>query len=122
MKRNILLLMAMVLAMVAGAITVDQVPNVHVADRYEYVSNPSGILTAEAVRRLNDTIRSVWDETSVELVVVVVDKVDPSMTPAEFATKLFEKWGIGKKDKDNGVLMLVSRDDRAAEIRTGYGV
>ncbi|MDE6378152.1 MAG: TPM domain-containing protein, partial [Duncaniella sp.] len=39
-----------------------------------------------------------------------------------FATELFEKWGIGKGDNDNGVLFLVSRDDREAHIRTGYGV
>jgi len=122
MKRNIFLLVAMLLAFVSQGITVDEVPNVHIADRYRYVSNPSGILSDEAVRQLDDTIRSVWDETSVELVVVVVGYVDPSMTPGEFATKLFEKWGIGKKDKDNGLLVLVSRDDHAAEIRTGYGV
>lgn len=114
--------MAMVSVLLAGAITVDEVPNVHRANKYQYVSNPSGILSVEAVKRLNDTIRTVWAQTSAELVVVVVDEVDSSMTPAEFATKLFEKWGIGKKDKDNGVLLLVSRDDRQAQIRTGYGV
>lgn len=122
MKRYILLLVAMAMTIMVNAITVDEVPNVHLADKNKYVSNPSGILSGEAVRQLDETIRSVWDETSVELVVVVVDQVDPNMTPADFATKLFEKWGIGKKDKDNGLLVLVSRDDRAAEIRTGYGV
>jgi len=44
------------------------------------------------------------------------------MTPEEFATALFEKWGIGKSDKDNGLLLLISRDDRAVQIRTGYGL
>ncbi len=114
--------MAIVMAVVARAITVDEVPNVHRANKYRYVSNPSGVLSVEAVKQLNDTIRMVWAQTSAEFVVVVVDEVDSSMTPAEFATALFEKWGIGKKDKDNGVLLLVSRDDRQAQIRTGYGV
>ncbi len=39
----------------------------------------------------------------------------------DFATRLFTDWGIGKKDKDNGVLMLISINDRKVVIRTGYG-
>lgn len=108
--------------MVSWAIGIDEVPNVHVADRTRYVSNPSGVLSDEAVGRLDAEIASLWDDTSVELVVVAVDRIDSSLTPEEFATKLFEKWGIGKQDKDNGVLVLLSRDDHAAIIRTGYGV
>lgn len=118
-----LLITLLVLAIFpAVAITVDEVPNVHVADRTQYVSNPSGVLSSSAVRQLNSQIASLWANTSAELVVVAVDEVDSSMTPEEFATKLFEKWKIGKKDKDNGVLVLLSRDDHAAIIRTGYGV
>lgn len=118
----ILMFLMVVCAAFGRAITVDEVPNVHLANRYQYVSNPAGILSVEAVDKLNHTLRQLWDKTSVEMVVVVVDQVDPSLTPEEFATKLFEKWGIGKKDKDNGLLVLVARDDRAAIIRTGYGV
>ena len=102
------------------AISIDQVPNVHIADRTQYVSNPAGILSPEAVSRLNSMIANTWRNTSAEVVVVVVDEVDGG-SPDDFATELFEKWGIGKGDNDNGVLFLVSRDDRRAVIRTGYG-
>ena len=105
----ILMFLMVVGAALGRAITVDEVPNVHLANRYQYVSNPAGILSVEAVDKLNHTLRQLWDKTSVEMVVVVVDQVDPSLTPEEFATKLFEKWGIGKKDKDNGLLVLVHR-------------
>ena len=116
------LLLLCLTAVSALAVRVDEVPNVHVADRNRYVSNPSGVLSDAAVSRLDSEIAALWDDTSVELVVVAVDQVDSSLTPEEFATRLFEKWGIGKKDKDNGVLVLLSRDDHAAIIRTGYGV
>lgn len=116
------IILMVITAAISRAITIDQVPNVHVKNKYEYVSNPSGILSPQAVSELNQTIRQLWESTSVELVVVVVDQVASDMTPEEFATKLFEKWRIGKKDKDNGLLVLVARDDRAAIIRTGYGV
>ena len=122
-QRFYLLLIAILAAILPlQAITVDEVPNVHVADRTQYVSNPSNVLSPAAVSRLNSAIGSLWDNTSAELVVVAVDQVDNSMTPDEFATRLFEKWKIGKKDNDNGVLVLLSRDDHKVIIRTGYGV
>ena len=122
-QRFYLLLIAILAAILPiQAITVDEVPNVHVADRTQYVSNPSNVLSPTAVSRLNSAIGSLWDNTSTELVVVAIDQVDDSMTPDEFATRLFEKWKIGKKDNDNGVLVLLSRDDHKVIIRTGYGV
>lgn len=122
MKRFINIMIFSLLAFVAGAITVDEVPNVHVADRARYVSNPEGVLSPETVSQLDAQLASIWRSTSSEVVVVAVDEIDPSMTPDEFATALFEKWGVGKKDKDNGVIVLISRGDRKAVIRTGYGV
>lgn len=105
-----------------AAITVDEVPNPHLSDSTRFTSNPAGILSPADVARIDSRIHDVWRASSAELVAVVVDKVDSSLTPEEFATRLFEKWGIGKSDKDNGVLLLVAVDDRAAVIRTGYGV
>lgn len=64
----------------------------------------------------------MWQGTSAEVVAVVVKGIDDTTDPETFATELFEKWGIGKKDKDNGILVLVSTDDHAAVIRTGYGM
>lgn len=112
----------MLLPILPMAMSLDEVPNVHVADRTRYVSNPSGVLSPSTVNSLDSYIGNLWRDTSVEFVVVAIDEVDPEYTPEEFATRLFEKWKIGKADKDNGLLMLVSLNDRAAVIRTGYGV
>ena len=120
--RLLTLLLCLFTAIASFAMTVDEVPNVHKSSRTRYVSNPSGILSPETEARLDRAICQLWDKSSVELVVVAVDRIDPSMTPAEFATALFEKWGIGKSDNDNGLLVLISRDDRAVQIRTGYGM
>ena len=120
--RLLTLLVSLFVTIASQAMTVDEVPNVHVASRTRYVSNPSGRLSPQTEARLNMAIADLWDKSSVELVVVAIDSIDPSMTPEEFATALFEKWGIGKSDKDNGLLLLVARDDRKVQIRTGYGV
>lgn len=104
----------------ALAIGVDEVPNVHLSDSTAFVSNPSGVLSASAVRTINSRLRELRAKTSAEVAVVVVDKADTDID--EFATGIFDKWGIGKSDNDNGVLVVVSRDDREAVIRTGYGM
>lgn len=122
MTRLLQLIILLLLPAALAAMPVDEVPNVHLQDSTQFVSNPSGVLSQADVRSLNEKIRSLRRATTAELCVVVVDRLDSDYTPEEFATGLFEKWGIGKKDKDNGVLVLVSVDDRAAQIRTGYGV
>lgn len=103
----------------AEAYSVDRIENVHVKDRTRYVSNQDGILSAETVSRLDTMLGQVWQQTSAEPVVVAVNDIDTD--PDEFATELMESWGIGKKDKDNGVLLLIVKDQRKAVIRTGDG-
>lgn len=105
---------------IVAAHSVEDVPNVHLADRQRYVSNPDGVLSAEAVSAIDRILGDVWQSTSSEFVVVALDDVDTDDIDG-FATKLFEEWGIGKRDNDNGVLMLIVRDKRRAVIRTGYG-
>jgi len=97
------------------------IPNVHLSDSTLYVSDPEGILSAEALGALDGKLGSIWRTASAEPVVVVIDRADTDDLDT-YATELFESWGIGKKDKDNGLLILISRDQRRAVIRTGQGV
>lgn len=123
MRKTILVIVFFAVALVstAGVYSVDEVPNVHVANRSDYVTNPDGILTDATVAVLNDTIGELWRRTSAEMIVVALDDVS-GYDVNEFATKLFEHWGIGKSDRDNGVLMLVVTGQRKVVIRTGRGV
>lgn len=59
--------------------------------------------------------------TSAEVAFVSVTSLD-GRTVEDYATALFNAWGIGKKDKDNGVLVLVSPGDRAMRIEVGHGL
>lgn len=101
--------------------TVDQIPNVQSSDSTQYVSNPDGILDDATVRQLNGQLRQLRHTTTVEAVVVVVDNIEPADIDG-FATDLFQAWGLGKDDKDNGLLILVAKDLRRAAIRPGYGL
>lgn len=109
------------IALSARSYTVDEIPNVHVADRTRFLSNPDGIISPEAQSAVDSTLSRIRRTTSAEVVAVVVDDIDGDDVDI-FANELFDEWGLGKKDNNNGVLLLVAVDSRKAVIRTGPGV
>ena len=106
----------------AATYTTSEVPDVHRADRREFVANPDGILSPAAVAKLNVMLDSMRRALTVEPIVVAIDNIDDPADPSEFATELFSLWGLGKADKDNGLLILIVKDIHKATIRTGYGL
>lgn len=110
-----------VIPLLTFGITPKEVENVHVADRTRFVTDQAGVMSEGARRQADALLSDMWKQSSAEPVVVIV----PDLSGADiddYATELFSLWGIGKKDKDNGVLVLISTGDRRAAIRTGYGV
>lgn len=119
--RKILLLIAIPTNLTSWGYTVDRIPNVHLENRSRYVSNPDGILSPETQSMADSILSGIWAKTSSEVVAVVVNEIEPADIDA-FATELFTSWGIGKKDNNNGLLVLIVKDMRRATIRTGYGM
>ena len=94
---------------------------VHLQDRNRYTSNPDGILSAEAVRRIDAAFRTVEDSTGIQTLVAVVKDIDPDDC-FEFAHQLGEKVGVGRSGSDNGLVILLSTGERCIQFATGYGV
>ena len=66
-------------------------------------------------------LRDVEQQTTAEIAVVTVPSLD-GMTVEEYASRLFKAWGIGKKGRDNGVLVLVAPTEHKMRIEVGYGL
>jgi uncharacterized protein len=86
-----------------------------------YVNDFASILDAQSKTELESMVRLTEKETSAEIAVATVSSLD-GMTVEEYANRLFHEWGIGKKDRDNGVLVLVAPSERKARIEVGYGL
>lgn len=95
--------------------------NPNISDRRHYVADPDGLVGAQAKDNANSVLWLLRKKTGAEVVVAVVNDIE-EYSPEDFSTALFEQWGIGKKDKDNGVLVLIVPSQRIARIATGYGV
>src|SRR3989344_7501561 len=80
------------------------------------------LLKPETVANLEQTLKDFETRTGNEIAVVAIDTHGPDETIESFAVKLFEKWGIGKKGQDNGLLLLIARDNREMRIEVGYGL
>lgn len=86
-----------------------------------YISDPKGNLDYESAQRINELLFELEQKSSVEVAVVMLPSIGAEV-PKGFAVKLFEKWGIGKADTDNGLLILTVMDQRRTEFEVGYGL
>lgn len=98
--------------------TVDQVPDPK--NRNSSVCDPDDFLSASDEAVLNQLINAMEDSTTAQAAVVVLNSIGED-NPKEFATRLFNKWGIGQAEKDNGLLILTVMDQRRTEFETGLG-
>jgi len=103
------------------AITVQEVPNPRQVNN-TWVTDKANILSDSSETQLNQMISDLEAKNGSEIAVVTVPDTKPSATPKAFATELFNFWGIGKKGKNNGVLLLISSGERRVQIETGSGI
>lgn len=87
-----------------------------------YVHDYSGWLSAQQKAALEQKLRAYWDSTSTQIVVMIRPDIG-DYDKASYAFELGNRWGIGRKDKDNGVVMLIKSEppERGIFIATGYG-
>lgn len=95
---------------------------------YSNPGNPTGFvndytdtLNTEQKQKLENKLAAFEKESGNEISVVIIKDLQDD-TIENFAEKLFKDWGIGKKEKDNGVLVLVAKEDRQMRIEVGYGL
>jgi uncharacterized protein len=86
-----------------------------------YVTDSAEILSQADESAIIGIAEELERKTTAQLAVVTVKTTQPE-TIEGYAVRLFERWGIGQKGKDNGVLLLIASDDRKVRIETGYGI
>lgn len=118
------MLLAISLAWFAGALAILADSSDALLARLQpqgYVNDVAGVLSQSERGTLESFLADVEQKTGSEVAVVTV----PSLEGGEiddFTNRLFEKWKIGKKGRDNGVLILAAIQDRKARIEVGYGL
>ncbi len=85
-----------------------------------YVNDFAGVMGAQA-SAVEALLTELEQATGAEVAVVTLRSLDGG-EPADFAVRLFERWGIGQVGQDNGLLILTAIEDRELRIEVGYGL
>ena len=111
-----LLAIALVLAFAAPglALEVPPPPKTRVTDK-------TGTLTAGQLSNLERGLAEFEQKTSNQIVVLIIPTLEGGSLE-DFSVRLAEKWKPGQKGKDNGVILLIVKNDRKLRIEVGYGL
>jgi uncharacterized protein len=87
-----------------------------------YVNDFAGVLSQSTKYNLEHLCTQVDRQAHAQIAVVTIKTLDNDQPIDEFATALEEKWKVGKKGTDRGVLMVVAMNPRKYRIEVGYGL
>ncbi|MGB8218178.1 MAG: TPM domain-containing protein [Candidatus Methanoperedens sp.] len=86
-----------------------------------FVTDNANIIDPVYKDKITQLAQNIEKESTVEIAVVTVDSLDGESIEM-YAVNLFQQAGIGKKDKDNGLLILVAKQEREYKFEVGYGL
>jgi uncharacterized protein len=85
------------------------------------VNDTANLLSAATVSELESLLKTHQDSTSNQVVVLTIQSLEGDDIES-YAIRVAETWKLGQKGKDNGVLLVVARDDRKVRIEVGRGL
>ncbi len=114
MKWALLLLIVFILFMpTASAVNYPQLKG--------FVTDSASIIDPVYEEKITQLAQKIEKETTVEIAVVTIESLEGE-SKEMYAVNLFKQAGIGKKDKDNGLLILVAKKEREYRFEVGYGL
>jgi uncharacterized protein len=119
MKRTILrvvILLSLLLVFSQGVFGEEDFPN-----PTGLVNDFAGLIPQGEKRKMEILANEVLQKTGTSVVVVAMPTIGDA-DAATYVTELYQKWGIGKKGEDKGVLIFLALKERRIRIETGYGV
>jgi len=87
----------------------------------DFVTDQANIISPDYEQKITDLAKQIEQNTTVEVAVVTVNSLE-GLSKEEYSMGLVEKYGIGKKDVDNGLLILVAMEEREYRVEVGYGL
>jgi uncharacterized protein len=86
-----------------------------------WVNDYVEVLSAEEKQELDALLQVFERRTTGQIFVVIMDRIPSGISLEEYVNKLFNHWGVGQREKNNGVLLAVFIQDRKLRIEVGYG-
>ena len=85
------------------------------------VTDLTGTLSKEQRAALEETLKAIEEQTTAQIAVLLVPSTAPE-TIEQYSMRVVEAWKLGRKGVDNGLLLLVAKNDRKLRMEVGYGL
>src|SRR5438067_3067132 len=87
-----------------------------------YFNDYAGVVSKEAALHFNEQLAQFERETSNQLLVVVWQTMPSQSSIEDYTQRVAQAWGVGQKERRNGVVLFVFVQDRKMFIQVGYGL
>ena len=94
-------------------------PKIQLPEPRGYVSDHANVLDDNWKARIRSVCQDLERKTGIEMVVVTVPTIKPFGSANDYATAIYEKWGIGSAQQEHGMLVLVAVQERQAAMTLG---
>ncbi|MBZ5721159.1 MAG: TPM domain-containing protein [Acidobacteriia bacterium] len=111
-------LAALTVLVLAFALHAEPVSQLHPTD---YVNDFAGVIDKSTVAQLDDVCQQIEQKAHAQIAVVTIKSLDGADI-VSYSVDLYQKWGIGAKGKDRGVLILLAVQDHKYWTTAGYGL
>jgi len=113
--KKILVLATMILFPLA--LWADDIP-----DYTGYVNDFANVITDKSKTEMEEVAKDLEEKTGVQIAVITVKSMSPYASIEDFSMAVAEKWKVGQKEKDTGIIMVLAMDERMFRIEVGYGL
>lgn len=120
-KRSLIRLLLIPALLLLASESLQAQSGVFPAEPRGHVNDYADFLTSDEENRLETKLRSYRDSTSTVIVITSLESLQGNAIE-EIGTKMFNEWKMWEGDRDNGVLLLISRQERDIRIEVGYGL
>jgi uncharacterized protein len=110
--------LAIVLVVLTAGLHAEPIAQLHPSN---YVNDFAGVLDANTLAQLDDVCQQIDTKAHAQIAVATIKSLDDADI-VSYAVELYQKWGIGTKGTDRGVLILVAVQDRKYWTTVGYGL
>jgi uncharacterized protein len=111
-------LLILLIAGICSFATAEKVDDLKPSD---YVNDFAGVLSPQTVQSLNMLCGQLDHRANAQIAIVTIHSLDDDDID-DFATRLEEKWKVGRKGSDRGLLLLLAVNDHKYRIEVGYGL
>ncbi len=119
MKRSLLVFLILILSALSSLSV--WAKDAQLPSALGYINDFVNVVSPSDQEEINRFSKELEANTAAQVAVAIVETTEPE-TIEEYSVRLFKKWGIGQKGKDNGVLFLIATKDHTLRIEVGYGL